>query len=435
MSAPRVFVSHSHKDDALTTRLVADLRAAGVVVWVDVADMQHGDFMQRINEALTQCEWLVLVQTPNSLASPAVRTEVGAALNLVWQQRMRDVIPFIAAPCDPRDVPPMWSTLHHYDATIDGYEAAVAKLARALGIASPGIVTSPPAQAAPHAPPPPVVSAAPDLPGVASRQLLPRRLTELSFAARAVNGVEVVVPPLRAAPAGDFIMGSDVTRDKDAQVSETPQYLTPIERAYQIGAYPVTVAEYACAVRAKAVREPQKYGNVDWAAQQARLDHPVVRVSWNDAVAYIAWLAKTTGQPWRLPTEAEWEKAARGADGRIYPWGDTWDARRANTSDGGPKTTTPVGAYADKGDASPYECHDMAGDVWEWCSSLYQSYPYKADDGRENLDSTKSRVLRGGSWLITPRYARAACRDGDDPVNLGYYRGFRLARGAGAGSS
>ncbi len=121
--------------------------------------------------------------------------------------------------------------------------------------------------------------------------------------------------------------------------------------AFAIGQHPVTVAEYACAVRAKAVREPQQFEysgtkfGPDWKTQQTHPDHPVVCVSWNDVVAYCAWLAKTTGQPWRLPSEAEWEKAARGTDGRIYPWGDTFDKARCNTSESGIRTTTPVGGY------------------------------------------------------------------------------------------
>jgi formylglycine-generating enzyme required for sulfatase activity len=434
---PRIFVSHSHVDDVFGLKLIGDLRAqfGEEAVWYDVSGGLHGgdEWFRKIVDEITARDTFIVILSPDALASKWVPREMAVAY---WQQvnHGTKLLPLLYRACVPSTE---WQILHMIDFTgyPATYEAKYGEVLAALGVASPPVVTPSPTQAAP---PWPVVSATPDLPGVASRQLLPRRLTELGFAPRAVNGVDVVVPPLCVAPPGDFIMGSDVTHDKDAQANETPQYLTPIEHAYQIGIYPVTVAEYACAVRAKAVREPQenssvdweqKKGSVDWAAQLTRLDHPVVNVSWQDVMAYVRWLAQVTGQPWRLPTEAEWEKAARGMDGRIYPWGDTWGKNRANTSDGGPKATTPVGAYAEKGDASPYGVHDLAGNVWEWISSLYQSYPYKADDGRENLDATGYRVLRGGSWGDTPRLARVAFRSlGDDFGSLGSDRGFRLAR-------
>jgi formylglycine-generating enzyme required for sulfatase activity len=154
----------------------------------------------------------------------------------------------------------------------------------------------------------------------------------------------------------------------------------------------------------------------------------VVNVSWNDATAYAAWLARTTGQPWRLPTEAEWEKAARWdpatRHARIYPWGDTFEASRANTRSGGPGRTTPVGTYPTG--ASPCGAQELAGNVWEWTSSLKQPYPYNAQDGRERADSTGNRVLRGGSWNLDPRYARAAYRNDRDPDFIHAYVGLRV---------
>ncbi len=269
---------------------------------------------------------------------------------------------------------------------------------------------------------------------VTDMSLVPASLIPLRFIGEDYGSVKVIIPPAVSVPAGPFPMGSDPAKDPQAQSDEEPQSTITIAQAYQIGQYDVTVAEYALAVQAGAVSQPPD-SYITWQAQLSQPDHPVVNVSWNDAVAYVAWLARVTGDPWRLPTEAEWEKAARGTDGRIYPWGDQWDKTRAHTSDGGPGTTTPVGAYAGKGDASPYEAHDMAGNVWEWTSTLFQSYPYNPNDGRENQQSTGNRVLRGGSWYFTPRYARAAYRYYFDPVSLISVGGFRLARGAGAGSS
>jgi hypothetical protein len=148
-------------------------------------------------------------------------------------------------------------------------------------------------------------------------------------------------------------------------------------------------------------------------------DHPIVNVSWHDAIAYCDWAGA------RLPTEAEWEKAARGVDGRKYAWGNEWDAGKCNNWEAGLKQTTPVGSYPQG--VSPYGVHDMSGNVLEWCSSLFKPYPYRAD-GRENLNAEGSRVLRGGSWLTTPIFVRVAIRFWNAPDFRNYIVGFRCVR-------
>jgi formylglycine-generating enzyme required for sulfatase activity len=120
----------------------------------------------------------------------------------------------------------------------------------------------------------------------------------------------------------------------------------------------------------------------------------------------------------RLPTEAEWEKAARGEYGNEWPWGNEFDKSKCNSSEGGVGTTTPVGAYSPQGD-SPYGAADMAGNVWEWCHSLFEPYPYVASDGREAETDSGGRVWRGGSFLNLQWYARATSRNR-------YYPDFRL---------
>jgi formylglycine-generating enzyme required for sulfatase activity len=222
-------------------------------------------------------------------------------------------------------------------------------------------------------------------------------------------------------------MGSDLAKDPLAFSDEKPQSSVTLA-AFQVAKHPVTVAEYAAFVRQSNHRIPPPGGTLSWTAQQQRPDHPVVLVTWSDARAYAAWLALLTGQHWRLPTEAEWEKAARGTDGRIYPWGNAWDKTRANTGDGGPNGTTPVGTYPTG--ASPYGAQDMAGNVWQWCTSLYRVYPYRANDGRENPDAPGARILRGGSWGSNPQGARAACRHNIEPGNVNVSHGFRLVLAA-----
>jgi formylglycine-generating enzyme required for sulfatase activity len=265
---------------------------------------------------------------------------------------------------------------------------------------------------------------------IARRELLailkpdrfPPRLAELGFTAQKRGNVTFIIPPVCAVPAGEFLMGSDKRRDPQASDSELPQHRVNLS-AYAIARFPVTVAEYACFVE---MGQPQPN---DWASQMRKPDHPVTYVSWDDAVAYAAWLARITGQPWRLPTEAEWEKAARwdvrtGVT-RLYPWGDSFDLSRTNTSESSKRATTAIGSYPNG--ASPYGAEEMAGNVWEWVHSLFKPYPYNASDGREVENSTANRVLRGGSWGNLQQYARAADRDGNWPVSLSFGIGFRLA--------
>jgi tetratricopeptide (TPR) repeat protein len=133
VAQPKVFVSHSHKDDAFTKRLVADLRAAGADVWVDVANMGAGDFQERINDALTNCEWAVLVLTQDALDSKWVKMEVNAAIRLTHQGQIRNVLPIRAGPMDLKTLPPLWGVFNVFDATSD-YPAARADVLRALGL-------------------------------------------------------------------------------------------------------------------------------------------------------------------------------------------------------------------------------------------------------------------------------------------------------------
>ena len=263
-------------------------------------------------------------------------------------------------------------------------------------------------------------------------------------------------------PAGEFLMGISEEEARrwheefggeleEWYLDATPQHTVDLP-AYYIGRYPVTQAQYARFVQASGHRVPYLPKAYEWTRPyswdrrrkrppQGLEDHPVVLVSWEDAVAYCEWAGL------RLPTEAEWEKAARGTDGRLYPWGNEWDSRRCNSAEkwagralrtydewdkwwgemgekgwGDRVRTTPVGAYSPKGD-SPYGCADMAGNVWEWCADWYKGYPHTTCQRSEFGEIY--RVLRGGSWLTHLSMVRSACRRGLSPgtqssINLGF---------------
>ncbi len=199
-----------------------------------------------------------------------------------------------------------------------------------------------------------------------------------------------------AIPADAFSMGSN-----DGPDDERPAHPVNVAR-FEIGRLPVTNAQFADFLNAVGTHNKNgerlfddddldarihKIGN-RWAADGGFENHPVVEVSWPGARDYCAWRGK------RLPTEAEWEKAARGADGRKYPWGNTLPDRSRAQFGARYNETTAVDAFP--AGASPYGVLDMAGNAWEWVSSAYRPYPYHANDGREDLKAGPVRATRGG---------------------------------------
>jgi formylglycine-generating enzyme required for sulfatase activity len=221
---------------------------------------------------------------------------------------------------------------------------------------------------------------------------------------------------------GKFLMGSRYD-NKLADSYEKPQHIVEL-KDYWIGQFLVTNEQYAIFVEATS----QKHDRVkDW---KKKLDHPIVNVSWNDAQAYCRWLNETqsTGllkdYVFRLPTEAEWEKAARGEFGFEWPWGNEFDKNKCNSSEGRRGGTTAVGAYSPAGD-SPYGAADMVGNVFEWTQSLFKGYPY-FEDSCEDIKAKGMRVVRGGSWFNEKLNARCAYRSGlsSDDHNSGL--GFRV---------
>lgn len=242
-----------------------------------------------------------------------------------------------------------------------------------------------------------------------------------------------IEPQMIRIPRGKFLMGSK-PRQRYAQHNEQPQHALRLP-TYYIAGTPVTNAQYARFVRDTDYDQPTHWESKYGRPPRGREDHPVVYVSWREAVAYCHWLSSVTGKPYRLPSEAEWEKAARGTDGRAYPWGRRWYAGRCNNADEDWDDTSPVGSYL-RG-ASPYGLLDMAGNVWEWTRSLWGEdslepdfeYPYNARDGRENprAGDDMRRVLRGGSFVDVAGDVRCAVRHAHLPYRRFRNVGFRVA--------
>jgi formylglycine-generating enzyme required for sulfatase activity len=237
-------------------------------------------------------------------------------------------------------------------------------------------------------------------------------------------------------PAGEFLMGSDPLIDKDANDDEQPQHSLYLPN-YYMAKTPVTNAQYAAFVQTTGYNRPKHWDSGK--PPKGKEDHPVVYVSWYDAVAYCRWLSEATGKSYHLPSEAEWEKGARGSDGRIYPWGNQWHAKRCHAGKRsiladllGLGDTTPVGTYPQG--TSPYGLLDMAGNVWEWTQSAYKNYPYNSKDGREDIDAVAPRVLRGGSFRNYTWLMRCACRTRDYLNRRDKLYGFRVAVSPGFSS-
>jgi formylglycine-generating enzyme required for sulfatase activity len=377
-SKPRIFLCHAKEDKARVIELYQQLKAAGYHPWLDKYDLLPGqDWWTEIEKIISDPYNLVVVcLTKNSTTKRGVvQQEIAGALD-VLKKMPEDTIYLIPARLERCQVPKRLSHLHWVDLfEPDGLEYLKRPLDVEIG----------------------------------------KRLPPFE-------------PELVLIPAGEFLMGSDLEQDKFANKDEQPQHTVYLPD-YYLAKAPVTNAQYAAFVEPTDHKRPGHW--IDGKPPKGKEDHPVVEVTWRDAVAYCTWLAQVTRKAYRLPSEAEWEKGARGTEGWIYPWGNEWDPKRCNSSEGDWRDTTPVGAYPQG--ASPYGLLDMAGNVWEWTTSLWGKggskpefkYPYDPTDGREYLGAGY-KVLRGGSWNNSRNYARCACRLPYLPNSLWHYLGFRV---------
>lgn len=250
---------------------------------------------------------------------------------------------------------------------------------------------------------------------------------------------QITEPVTTPIPAGPFYMGTSDSQieallayedwaqewyDKDLFTAEQPYHQVVLPE-YEIARYPVTNLEYFQFIMSSGHRAPRGWAGFHYL--DGTEECPVVGISLPDVLAYLKWVNNLFGKTFRLPTEAEWEKAARGPDGRVYPWGDDFDPWRCNTDESGKRTTSPVGSNSPGGD-SIYGISDMSGNVWEWTSTLIMPYPYNAKDGREERKAGAKIAVRGGAWYYSRKLARCASREGVLADYLSPSLGFRLCR-------
>jgi formylglycine-generating enzyme required for sulfatase activity len=224
-------------------------------------------------------------------------------------------------------------------------------------------------------------------------------------------------PAMVVLPAGKFLMGSP---SGQGTADEQPQHEVAIARPFAAGKFEVTFDEWdRCAAEKACVSAADS----DWGRGQ----RPVINVTWADAKQYVAWLARLTGKPYRLFSEAEWEYAARAGSTALYSFGDDpvglvehgWFATNSNSR------TQPVGQKR----PNAFGLHDMYGNVWEWVEDVWHpSYDGAPSDGRAWSDGDDAHVVRGGSWNYGPDSLRSASRNGFGPLSRGYLVGIRVAR-------
>jgi formylglycine-generating enzyme required for sulfatase activity len=360
----RLFISHSSKNDSFVTDLAAELDTFAVPTWVDHREIAPGmNWDRAVESALKACDGMLVVLTASSVASENVTDEWSYFID-----EGKPIYPILVENCEI----PFRLRRRQWIDFRQNQSQALAELLDVLGI---------------------------------------KTFTRHEFE-----------PETVLIPAGSFVMGLGTSKRQETLPD------------YYIGKYPVTLGEYHRFIQAGGYRQRQYWSDMGWErfpAQKRMLPYhwedsrlaindrfPATGVSWYEADAYCRWLSEITQRPYRLPTEFEWEKAARGPDGNVYPWGNEWRDDVCNSEEAKFRHPTPVDQFAQVG-ISPYGAIDMSGNVWEWCLTEWQDTPLHGED--------VVYVVRGGAWNTNKLHARAAHRQRFFANDRDSSQGFRVA--------
>ncbi len=436
-----VFISYSHKDTDYAHGLANNLQGIGFEVWIDERLDYGSQWPQEIQKQLDACDAFIIIMTPRSFASEWVQSELQRA-----KRKLKPIFPLLLEGDEPWlsvestqfydvrgeklpdekfysavrrvvSVSPNDTTLHYAkDKSAPSSGSVKPKINTGILIVLIGaivtiftafaiIIGRPIIQKWQNPSSAPSVTAASET--IIATSEIEMATEESVLPLVPSTDIPSIVPDSSDAsmvliPKGEFTMGSN-NGDSD----EKPVHTVYLNDFY-IDRYEVTNALYKDCVTAGVCDEPQNTGNYD---NSQYADHPVVYVDWYMAKTYCEWRGA------QLPTEAQWEKAARGIDERTYPWGEGIACNKANYL-GCVGDTKPIGSY--ESNISPYGVYDMAGNVWEWVADWY-SEKYDQNSSAENPlgpDSGRYRVLRGGAWNQDEYLLRTSARLGSEPSDV-----------------
>lgn len=392
---PHIFISYAKKDTRELALALADAlnTVDGVTAWVDRSLRAGKAWELQIQAEIDRCDVMVVLYSPdiNRHKNGEPESYVLREIHYTKVYAKKPIIPIMAQPTDP----PFSLIMEQYIDYV-GLGLSVADLFNIL-CAELGVDTTSP---------------------------------------RRISVVNILPSPFewREIPPGKVTLGEGVNEHAHS-VGQT--FSLP---AFSIAKYPITNAQFAKFIEAGGYRQSAWWTEAGWARQRKTKnrkqpyywtetkwnhpDYPVVGISWYEAVAFCNWLREISGENITLPTEQQWQRAAQGDDGRTYPWGNKWDVQLCNNSvgkDWRTNQTSPVYQYEEIGD-SPFNVTDMAGNVWEWCLTSYQT-------GSHDLIGKDDRVLRGGAWIfLNEVFFRTTCRFKNQPHLWLDNWGFRIVR-------